>query len=64
MGTDEGPGGCLTSRAHIVGMGTDEGPGGLLTSRAHVASAAEMSGINGALGESNTVCPCPAICYL
>ena len=38
MGTDEGPGGCLTSRAHIAGMGTDEGPGGLLTSRAHVAS--------------------------
>ena len=37
MGTDEGPGGCLTSRAHIAGMGTDEGPGGLLTSRAHVA---------------------------
>ena len=37
MRTDGGPGGCLTSRAHIAGMGTDEGPGGLLTSRAHVA---------------------------
>ena len=24
MGTDEGPGGLLTSRAHVAGVGTDE----------------------------------------
>ena len=44
MGTDGGPGGCLTSRAHIAGIGTDEGPGGLLTSRAHVAGVGTDGG--------------------
>ena len=44
MRTDGGPGGCLTSRAHIAGMGTDEGPGGLLTSRAHVAGVGTDEG--------------------
>ena len=44
MGTDEGPRGLRTSRAHAAGLGTDEGLG-LITSRAH----ARMGGYCGRL---------------